>query len=461
MKKSTSAAILIILLISMAVGTGTAFGQGFGLSWDSGLTVANLTDVDAQIVITFYPQSGSEVVYQPADPVPGNGSLKFFPLDMLDDGFNGSAVISSDQPIAATVNQLTTGGGGSYEGLSAGSLEATLPIIMRANGGYNTTFNIQNAGDDTAEVYISFTPATYGSADTDGPFSIEPGRALTFDQSEDTELGSRFVGSALITSDVPIVAAVNQVNPDAKVILSYRGFTSGSPTVALPTIQSANSDYYTGIAVKNVGEDCTTVTVTFGPNTVAGSTFDPVPEEQADVCEGESVNFNQWGGQWTSRYVGSATVSNSADMPLVVNVNQLRMAGVRQGSAYSGFDPSGATLEIVVPTLMAFNGGYSSGFLVQNVSGTGATATFTVTYSTSAGTYTNPVDEIATDIADGAGYNFRQFVGQWTAADQNNSQRWVGSAVVQCSQPCVAVVNQLKLSGATADTLLTYTGVNK
>lgn len=463
MKKRTTIAVLLIFLASLALTPGAVLGQGFGLTWESGITVANQTNTPANIVITFYPQTGTPIPYTPTTAVPGGGSLKFFPLTMLADGFNGSAVVSSDQPVAAIVNQLTTvggasGPGGSYEGLAEGALEVTLPIAMRNNGGYSSTFNVQNAGSGNATINIEFTPGVAGSADTDGPFTIEPGRAMTFNQADDTELGTRFVGSAKVTSNEPIVIALNQVNPLAKVILSYRGFTQGSTSVALPTIQNDNGNYDTGLAVKNVGTACTNVTVTYGANTVGS--FNPAAETQNNVCAGQSVNFNQWGGQWDGtgkRYVGSATVTNSAGQPLVVNVNQLKQVAPAQGSAYSGFDPDAATTKIVIPTLMAFNGGFSTGFLVQNV-GTGP-ANFTVTFATSAGSYTADVETV-TNIAVGAGFNFRQYAGQWTDPAKNNSQRWVGSAVVQCTQKCVAVVNQVVLSGSTADTLLTYTGIN-
>jgi hypothetical protein len=331
---------------------------------------------------------------------------------------------------------------------------------MRANGGFNTTFNVQNAGSLAATVNITFTKGTFGNNDVDGPFTIEPGRAMTFNQADDTELGARFVGSAEIGSNQPVVVALNQVNPDSKVILSYRGFSGGSSSVALPTIQNDNGSFDTGIAVKNVGTECTNITVAYGPNTVG--TFAPTSETANNVCAGESVNFNQWGGQWDGtgkRYVGSATVSNTANQPLVVNVNQLKSVAPGQGSAYSGFDPDAATTTIIIPTLMAFNGGFVTAFLVQNVGG--GPANITVDYATSLGTYTNPENETATNVAVGAGYNFRQYAGQWTDAAKNNSQRWVGSAVVTCSQKCVAVVNQLGPGTTAADTLLTYTGINK
>jgi hypothetical protein len=458
MKKRTMGVMVLAIALVLALIPNTVLGQGFGLLWNSGISIANLTSNEATVSITFYPQGGgAEVEYVSPDPLPADGSLKFFPLGMLDDGFVGSAVVSSSEPVAAIVNQLTTGGGGSYEGAAEGSLEATLPIIMRGNGGYNTTFTVQNTGSVDADVDITFTPATYGNADTDGPFTIGPGRSMTFDQSGDTELGTRFVGSAAVSSSQPVVVAVNQVNPTAKVVLSYRGFSQGSPTASLPTIQSNNSGYFTGVAVKNVGSLCTDITVSFGPNIVG--TFAPTPEEQTNVCAGESVNFNQWGGQWTERYVGSATVTNSEGQDVVVNVNQVGFNAPSQGSAYSAFNPEQATQTIIIPTLMTNNGGYVTAFLVQNVAGDGSTADFTVTFSTSLGSYT-PVVETASGVADGEGVNFRQFAGQWTDPSMNNGARWVGSAVVECTQRCVAVVNQLSTS-PTADTLLTYTGINK
>lgn len=464
MKKVT----LIVLVMALALSTaGIAMGQGFGLVWDDGITVANMSRTSAATYsIDFYPMDGSAVIhYAPTAQIPLNGSVKLFPLDQegLGASFIGSAIVSADQEVAATVNQLTkigtaSAGGGSYEGLSAGANEVRLPIIMRGNGGYNTAFTIQNAGSSPATINVSYKAGVAGSDATDGPYTLQPGYAKVFDQSTFSALGTRFVGSAIVSSNVAIVGAVNQVNPTAKVILSYRGFASGSQSVNLPTIQANNGGFNTGIAVQNMGTAPTNITVTFGPNTVGS--FAPTAETVNNVAAGSSVNFNQWGGQWgTNRYVGSAVVSNSAGQNLVVNVNQLKTVAPGQGSAYSGFDPSTATTEIVIPTLMAFNGGFVTGFLVQNVGS--STATFTATFTTSAGAYTSPEVEVASGIAGGAGFNFRQYAGQWTDATKNNSQRWVGSAIVRCSQPCVAVVNQLIMTGATADSLLTYTGTNR
>jgi len=460
--------ISLVVAVSLLL-SGVAVGQGFGLVWDDGITIANMSKTgEATYSIAFYPINGSSAInYAPTTKIPVNGSVKLFPLTMAGTSFSGSAVIASDQPVAATVNQLTTmggsnTGGGSYEGVSAGATSVQLPIIMRNNGGYNTAFTVQNAGSVDASVTVTYTAGVAGSNWSEGPFTIKPGYAKTFDQSDSghSALGTRFVGSAVVVSDQPVVAAVNQVNPTAKVILSYRGFTAGgSPKVSLPTIQANNGGYNTGVAVQNVGTIPTTITISFGPNTVG--TFNPVAETSVNIAAKSSVNFNQWGGQWgTNRYVGSATVTNSQNQSLVVNVNQLKGAAPGQGSAYSGFDPAAATTEIVVPTLMAYNGGFITGFLVQNVAGDGSAADFTVTYATSAGAYTTPEVETATGIADGAGYNFRQYAGQWIDPAKNNSQRWVGSAIVVCTKPCVAVVNQLQ-GGSTADSLLTYTGTNR
>lgn len=451
--------LTIALLLALLLSVGMAGAQGY--TYTSGLQVQNLASSTANVTITFYPQ-GTGTPISVNDTIAGDSSKTYFPLPSVSDGFNGSVVIASSTDIRAIVNVLGSGPGsvgGSYTGFSAGSTQVNLPLIMRNNSGYDTFFNVQNAGSANTTVNVTYYPLPgYGNSGVTDSATLEPGRATTFDQDAKSALGSLFIGSAVVTSAQPVVVSVSEVNAGAtKALLLYSGFTgSGSSTVNLPLVMSANSGYSTGVQVQNLGPGTTNVTISYGTN-IAG-TFSPSDETVNNVGVGESANFLQLvgSGQWTgSKYVGSATVTCSGGALCVALVNQIgQPAGAAfQGSSYEGFDPASATTKIVVPLIMSANSNYHTGIQVQNVGS--AAANITVTYGpNTVGSWT-PTAETQTGIAVGSSANFLQIAGsgQWTGT------RYVGSAVITSSQPIVAIVNEVRIP-ATGDDLFTYTGFN-
>lgn len=447
--------LTIAVLIALVLSVGIAGAQAY--TYTSGFQVQNLSSSTANITITFYPQ-GTGATTPVNDTIAGDSSKTYFPLTSVSDGFNGSVVISSDKDIRAIVNILGSGPanvGASYTGFSAGDSPVNLPLIMRNNSGYDTTFNVQNAGTGDATVNVNYYPIVGNSGVTDSA-TIGEGRAVTFDQDAKTALGSLFVGSAVVTSDKPVVVSVSEVNATTmQSLLAYGGFTgSGSTTVRLPLIMSANSGFATGVQVQNVGASATDVTLSFGPN-IAG-TFSPTDETVTGVASGASANFLQLvgSGQWTgSTYVGSATVTCSSSCVALVNQLGPQSGSVLPGSSYEGFDPASATAKVVAPLIMSANSNYHTGIQVMNVGS--AAANITVTYGpNTAGSWT-PTAETQTGIAVGASASFLQIAGsgQWTGT------RYVGSAVITSSQDIVAIVNELRIP-ATGDDLFTYTGFN-
>ncbi len=424
--------------------------QGSGIVYRSGFQVQNLENAEATIVIEYYNQDGTKATTVD-DTIPALGSKTYFPIHP-DEGFNGSVVISSDRQIAAIANLLAEGAvnaGSASIGFSAGATAVNLPLIMRGNAGFDTFFNVQNAGSATTHVTVTYYPGSAGNAGVTEEWDIPPGAAHTFDQATNAALGDLFIGSARVESDgQPVVATVEQVGSgNIKTLLGYNGFTAGSSTVVAPLIQANNAGFFSGIQVQNVGTTTASVTVTYGPN-VAGS-FAPAPESAA-VEPGASHTFIQLGGQWTQTYVGSATITNAEGQPLVAIVNQLKMGALSFGSAYEGFDPAAATSTASAPLVMANNYGYFTGIQVQNVGGADP-CEVTVTYSPNTVGAWSPAPESAS-IPAGASNTFLQLGGQW-------SERYVGSATITgagCN--IVAIVNELNLS--LNDQFFTYTAIN-
>jgi hypothetical protein len=214
----------------------------------------------------------------------------------------------------------------------------------------------------------------------------------------------------------------------------------------MPLVQANNANYHTGIQIQNAGDVATTVTVSYTPSD-AGSACTETQTISAGASKTFALNAFSFDFSPTNttcvkeKWVGSAAVSaNSANQPLVGIVNQTTLAD--KGSAYNAFDPSTATDKLVMPLIMDRNGGFFTGFNVQNV-GSSATVTcnFAGTSASASGTLGN--GEALTDV-------------------QLNSiaNGYVGSATCTAGAggAIIGVVNELKFGAG--DLLYTYEATN-
>ena len=151
-------------------------------------------------------------------------------------------------------------------GFQAGSTTVSLPLVMCNNSGFDTFFNVQNAGIADANITINYVPGSNGTARSETA-AIKPGAAKTFNQTTGSATvncstladgSGKFIGSAKITSDQPVVAAAHAAE--------HRRFQGadglwwlhpGLPMVALPLVMANNSGFYTGVQVQNTGTSTT------------------------------------------------------------------------------------------------------------------------------------------------------------------------------------------------------------
>ena len=448
-------AALILSLVTFGVAgaqTGVT-GLDAAVTYTSGFQVQNLESTNAAVSLEFYNQDGTlAVTPAPTYTVAGNGSKTFFPINDVSTGFNGSLVISSDKDIRA-VSNLVGSGPGNYlaatNGFQAGSTTVSLPLVMCNNSGFDTFFNVQNAGSADATITINYVPGSNGTAGSETAV-IKPGAAKTFNQTTGSATRNcstladgtgKFIGSAKITSDQPIVAAVMQLNTGSfKILMGYGGFTQGSSIVALPLVMANNSGFYTGIQVQNAGTSTTDVTITYAPNTAGtnnpvAETFSLAAGASKTVIQNGVGSSNNW--NTIGKYIGGAVVSNSGSQPLVAIVNQVRPSPAL-GSAYEGFDPVTATSKISAPLIMANNSTYFTGIQVQNVS-LSSSVDVTITYGPNTAGSFAPANEVFT-LQPAASKTVIQSGGAWGA------NKYIGSATVTANGSIVAIVNQLSLS---------------
>lgn len=427
------------------------------LTYGSSFQVQNLETESAAITITFYDQSGAAVDAATVnDTLAAGGSKTYFAVTMagLPTTFAGSAVISSDRRLRAIHNLAANNYafGASSAGYTEGATEVNLPLIMRGNSGFNTWFAVQNAGTSDAVVGVVFKKGSSGNDYTAPDVTIKPGASRLWYQSDMADLGTKFVGSAKVTSKnaVPIVATVVEVGPTT--LYAYDGFVAASPTFVAPLFQYYNAGFSSSIQIQNTGSASTDVTVQYTPSFGGNACT-----ETKTIAAGAAETFglfafnsaidgsNCYAQNPGTAFVGSATVAtNSANQPLVAIVNQHNFT-TGKAAAYSAFRPTDGTQKVSLPLVMDRNSNYWTGITVYNA-GSAAT-TVTIDYSASS-----------------ADQSFSLAAGESKIVLNNGAigDKYVGSAVVSganASDKLLVIVNQQNLVAA-GDTFYVYNGFN-
>ena len=449
--KKTMVFVTVLLLLAFPVSVAFA---GIGGPYTVGVQIANMSSsATANINMSFYDQNGAQVA-SPSDTIPASGSKTYFPLSAVPAGFNGSLVVSSDQPVAAIANVLTTDylGGASYSSFSSGAVTVTLPNINKNNYGLDTWFNVQNIGSSDATVNVSYAPGSCTAQVT-----VKPNSSKTVDQSVDACLPNGFVGAATLTSNQPIVATAMQIQRTGKMVIAYRGFSSASTTLVMPQVSSNVYKSGTGIQIQNTGSTATNVTLSYTPS--AGFPGAPCSETKS-ISAGASTTFAfpqlpaacGTGGSGVSDlvnggFIGSAKVTgNSASMPLVGIVNQITR-GATSGDAYQAINPANATANVILPNINDRNYGLFTGIAVANM-GSSTTHIRCV--------FSNSIYVVEADVVSGASLTDAQY--------NKIANGYVGSAT------CTATGGDAKIAGigqqtklsvpTTSDLLFVYDGFN-
>jgi hypothetical protein len=516
--KKFSIALAVFLIVTMAT---TVFAQvSYDNPWFTSYQVANLGDSPTTIVVDYYDGDGdtdSAMQREFADvPVGGSVTVQQSLEDTLSDG-QWSAVVSADQPIAAVGNQqLGTSGGSSsippfssYSGASEGATEVTVPSIMHNWFGYYTEITIQNIGDaDATNVDIEYFPTTYAgcqagaTGQSDDDLSIAQYASHTESQVDKTNLGAsgltgdcesfngRFLGSAKITADQPVVVIVNE-HVQGK-LFTYNGFGGeGSTDLLLPAYMRNYYGYYAATVIANPGTEDAVVDLTYtngpqgtsptGQEVVEGTHTVPAGES-ITIYEGESDTTSDlynagydWGStDPTYRFFG--TVAISSTQPVVAMVNQeARSQNGAQAGTYNGMATSEGSSKISVPLIQSDFYGYYTSLTIMTVDGGEADLEITYTSDT---TYSAVQGQSKTYSLSTTNGFLNRYEGSAATADQSDllddadwadgdgNREFIGNAVIEVTSGSniVAFVNSESGTAAGADStdsMYTYNAFNQ
>ena len=211
-------------------------------------TIKNLGTAPASISLSYFNQTGSAVgVGDAIASLPVNASWTVrqdngnsFPSSGPDSLRAGSAVVYSNQPIAAFVNEFPPGGAGdatSYTGIQLPDGAATTlnapAIANNAYGGYTTGIGLINTGTGPTDIQIVYRD-TSGSVIKTTTQTGLPAHAYSAYYTGDVALGlpGGFAGTATVVSSAqPVAAVVNEVGPGGR-FSSYDASAVGSAKTA-------------------------------------------------------------------------------------------------------------------------------------------------------------------------------------------------------------------------------------
>ncbi|MGC8799858.1 MAG: CARDB domain-containing protein [Chloroflexus sp.] len=386
--------VIAIVLIASSGISGSAYAQSsaYNTNFITAITYQNISSTTANLTFTFYPSSGGT-------PISFNRTLNGNAGASLNVGTTtelssfsgqGSAVISSDQPIVATVVQLpqstTVRNRPLSNGFTNGSNNVLIATVLKNTFNQTTKFSIQNA--DTAPISVTLRFFSVGSSTPTytETFSLNQGVARFFDAGTIAALGPNFNGSATIEATGKVVATAIEASTDSSYRVSaFEGVSQGSNTVYMPSAlcNFGGSLQQTAYAVQNTSTtNNASVTVTYknlSNTTVATqtATIPPNSKQSFLACNASGMpsNFN-----------GSAVITSTGGSIVAIGkVIASPMVAPAFGTAFVG--ASGGAQKLAAPyvrwtqTRYDINpGNRQRAYLaIQNV-GTGPSGTITVKY---------------------------------------------------------------------------------
>ncbi|MFQ5594558.1 MAG: hypothetical protein ACE5HA_10455 [Anaerolineae bacterium] len=200
----------------------------------SGIVVQNASSssTSSTLVDVYYYDSDSTSTWGPdGATIRAVSSHVFWAPNTVPADQVASAWISGGDKLVSTVYETKLSGNWrmQHNGFIAGTITVILPRLYKNHSDgsvtWNTGIQVQNTGTTQANVTVTYYDIAGTIVDTEPPTSIQPTRSVTFYQPNNPDLPNGFVGSAIITSDQPIVAVVNVANAGGgDAAMSYNGF---------------------------------------------------------------------------------------------------------------------------------------------------------------------------------------------------------------------------------------------
>jgi hypothetical protein len=335
--------MLIVFTIMFSVLVGSASAQAYTTHFTTSITYVNVgTATTTTLDLLFYANPGdtAPVVYSlPALAPNAAGSISVGNIGDVPAGFQGDAIMQSDQPMLVTLVQVpqsapTVKNRALSNGFSAGASTSFVATVLKNYYDYNTIFSVQNADSELNTVHLAFyntSAALVYEFDQD----LEAGAPFYVDAGTLAGLGTTFNGSAVLTATRAaggpgvIVSSAMELGIANTGLKAFEGVASGGMKFYMPSALCNAYGASTAYAIQNTSlTDATEVTVTY---TDQDGT---VTSETKNVGAGAKQSFQGCPTMGNGKY--GAAVVEAATQPIIAIGKAFDGAGIT--TAFNGVE---------------------------------------------------------------------------------------------------------------------------
>ena len=476
--------LIAILALVFALVPGASAGAPAG-NWVSGIACQNLSTTDqATITLYFYQEGSSSTAFPPytdPNPIPPGGSRNYYTPSSppgVPEGFLGSVVVASDQPLACNVNTQTTGTGTSSDpyrmATSAGFADTqTAPtmyapqVMKNLAGTWSSYIAVQNTSNADVPVTVSYKDRNGNALAANETATIKAQSNKVFYQTDNTNLVNGYVGAATIAADDGVSGLAVTVNfynsglsSDTAQFQSYNGFGGGANKLFVPRIVRNYYGYNGGLSIQNVGGSNATVTITFNfaGNSYTYNSPSIAPGAALALYAPNIAELNPVDGLNVTQRFGSAVIQASSGDSIVAIVNEDNRGGagipaerVGQGSTYNAIADGSQTSTVFFPQVTRKAGiVFSGGFQVANSTSTAGTCSIKYNADTDANESNVPLP------ANGS-------IARYAPNVANLNDGYNASVSVECNREVLGIANLAAEpgSGKLGDSATTANGLNQ
>ena len=331
--KSSILLIVAIIMIGALWPISPVQAAAYGTKFVTSITYVNVGTDDAIITLTLYDSAGVGIDV-PLEPLAPNAAASLYVgnITQIASGFQGSASMSSSQPLATTLVQVpqspsTVKNRPLSNAFTQGSNIVKIPTVLKNVFNTNTIFTVQNVDTVTANVEVKFVPVS-GSPVT-ANISLAPGAAKYYDLGGTSPVtASTFNGSVVLTASTgSLVATSLELSTLNDNTYAFEGVAAGGSKIYMPSAfcnWGAGGAINSAYAVQNVSSSAdASVTIQYTSGMSDGPfTIGPGAKRSFLGCAVNPTNF-----------IGAATVTSTGAEVVAMG----KITGNGLSTAYVGF----------------------------------------------------------------------------------------------------------------------------
>jgi hypothetical protein len=365
--------LLILVILMASFGAGSAQAGAYETSFVTSITYQNIgTGLAQNVAILFYqsPSDTAPISIARPDLAMGAGTSVYIgSIGGLPTNLQGTAVMVSSQPLAATLVQVpssaTIKARPLSNGFTAGSPRSLLATYLK-DPTINSILSVQNAGGSSTDVTIKFYAVGAASPTHQVTQTLAQGAGFYVDAGTVSQLGTTFSGSVVIDTTGgtgSIVSSAMELDAGSGTgAKAFEGVGQGSPKFYMPSALCVTGGPTTYYAVQNTDTVATAhVTVTYSPGGA---------HQSADILPGNKASFNTCAASGMATGFGGSAVVESSPAVNIIAIGKVTGGGL--ATAFNGV--AGGATKVALPYVRyASDSGWLGGTLqrtfiaIQNV----------------------------------------------------------------------------------------------